>query len=91
MLPARVRYTAVGLGFALCSAVFGGTAPFLATWWVSELGAQWLLIVYTMLAGAITLVVVATIPETRPGQPARVRTGPRTFDPAPERAREEFS
>lgn len=60
LFPPRVRYTAVGLGFGLCSAVFGGSAPYLATWLVSSLKAEWLLEAYVIVAALITFTITAT-------------------------------
>ena len=36
LFPARIRYTASAVSYNLAYAVFGGTAPYLATWIVSE-------------------------------------------------------
>jgi MFS transporter, MHS family, proline/betaine transporter len=66
--PTSVRYTACGLGFALASSLFGGTAPLLGTYVTSSLKMPWLFILYVAVAGLVTFVVAATaVRETAHG------------------------
>lgn len=57
--PMHVRYSACGVGFALASSLFGGTAPLLGTYFSSTLGRPWLFILYVAFGGLVTLTVVA--------------------------------
>jgi MHS family proline/betaine transporter-like MFS transporter len=38
MLPARVRYSGIALGFNLASMAVGGTAPYICTWLINKTG-----------------------------------------------------
>ncbi len=53
MFPTRTRYSAIGLGYNLTLALFGGTAPLVATWMISKSG--------DLASPAIYLVVLAVI------------------------------
>ncbi|MDN5812675.1 MAG: MFS transporter [Arthrobacter sp.] len=64
MFPTRVRYTGFAVSFNLSNAIFGGTAPFVATFLIgftgSDLAPGW----YLMGAAVIALVAVAFSAET---------------------------
>jgi MHS family alpha-ketoglutarate permease-like MFS transporter len=64
LFPARVRTSGIGLPYALCSAIFGGTAPLIAT---ALLRAQmdWAIALYVMAICGISLLVFRGMPETR--------------------------
>ncbi|MGN0096234.1 MAG: MFS transporter [Corynebacterium sp.] len=49
----RVRYTGVTLGYQLGAAIFGGTAPLIATWMLSEFDDAWWPIAAYMIALAL--------------------------------------
>lgn len=51
VFPTRVRYTASGITYNVSYAVFGGTAPFMATWLIDLTGSE--------IAPAIYLTVIA--------------------------------
>lgn len=56
----RVRYTGVTLGYQLGAAIFGGTAPLIATWMLSEFdGAWWPIAVYMIALALLSLIAVA--------------------------------
>jgi hypothetical protein len=40
LLPTRVRYTALSIGYNIAVAVFGGFAPFIATWLIGVTGSN---------------------------------------------------
>jgi MHS family alpha-ketoglutarate permease-like MFS transporter len=64
LFPTRIRATGFGLPFAICAALFGGTAPMIATW-LQGIGGPLLIAGYVMLVCAITLVIHFFItPET---------------------------
>ena len=64
MFPTRVRYTGFAVSFNLSNAIFGGTAPFVATFLIgftgSDLAPGW----YLMAAAVVALVAVAFSAET---------------------------
>ncbi|MET0747130.1 MAG: MFS transporter [Rhizobium sp.] len=65
LFPASVRVSGIGIPYAVCAAIFGGTAPLVATW-LQNLGGPWYIALYVM---AICLISIAThlflTPETR--------------------------
>jgi MHS family proline/betaine transporter-like MFS transporter len=64
MFPTRVRYSGFAVSFNLSNALFGGTAPFMATLLIaataSELAPAW----YLVAAAVVSLVAVALSKET---------------------------
>ena len=38
VFPTRVRYSGIAIGYNLSLAIFGGTAPLVATWLIKETG-----------------------------------------------------
>jgi len=62
--PAEVRTTGIGLPYAVSIALFGGTVPYVVTWMNSS-GLGGLVWLYITIAAAISLVVYATMPETK--------------------------
>jgi MFS transporter, MHS family, proline/betaine transporter len=64
ILPTRVRYTALSIGYNVAVAVFGGFAPFIATWLIGVTGSKLAPSYYLIAAAAITFVVVLRIRET---------------------------
>jgi MHS family alpha-ketoglutarate permease-like MFS transporter len=63
LFPGRVRAAGIGFPYSLTVAVFGGTAPYLATWLASMGRAGWFPWYVTLLA-VVGLVVYARLPET---------------------------
>ena len=64
LFPAAVRTSGIGLPYALCSAIFGGTAPLIVTA-LQRAGADWAIAGYVMLICAVSLLVFIRMPETR--------------------------
>lgn len=64
LFPTRVRYTGFALSFNTANALFGGTAPFVATWLIATTGSimapGWYLVIVAVLA----LGAMLTIHET---------------------------
>lgn len=64
IFPTRVRYTGFAFSFNTANALFGGTAPFVATWLISQTGDKmapaWMLVG----AAAVALVAMLSIRET---------------------------
>jgi len=64
LFPTRVRYTALSIGYNIAVAVFGGFAPFIATWLIRETGNPLAPAFYVIAAAVITLVILTRIRET---------------------------
>ena len=64
LFPTQVRTSGVGLPYAICAAIFGGTAPLIATWLLSEQMPH-LLAVYIMAIAAIGGITFVMMRETR--------------------------
>jgi MHS family alpha-ketoglutarate permease-like MFS transporter len=67
LFPTRVRASGIGLPYALCSAIFGGTAPLIATA-LLRAKLDWAIASYVMAICLVSLLVFRTMPETR-GRP----------------------
>ncbi|WP_178130633.1 MFS transporter [Reyranella sp. CPCC 100927] len=68
LFPTRVRASGMGIPYAVCAAIFGGTAPLVATW-LHGLGGALYVALYVMAISAITLLThLLLTPETR-GRP----------------------
>jgi MHS family proline/betaine transporter-like MFS transporter len=61
MVPTRIRYSAMALGYNVTLAIFGGTAPLVATWLIHKTGdlaaPAWYLTACGII-GALTAVIV---------------------------------
>jgi MHS family proline/betaine transporter-like MFS transporter len=64
LFPTRVRYTALSIGYNIAVAIFGGFAPFIATWLIRESGNPLAPAFYVIAAAIITFVILTRIRET---------------------------
>lgn len=64
LFPTRIRYTGFAVSFNLANAVFGGTAPFMATLLISAFNTNLAPAWYLMAAAAVSFVAVALSRET---------------------------
>lgn len=64
IFPTRIRMMGFGVAYSLAVAVFGGTVPYLQTWFAAHLGLA-AFNGYVVAALLVSAVVVATLPETR--------------------------
>jgi MFS transporter, MHS family, proline/betaine transporter len=64
LFPTRVRYTALSIGCNIAVAIFGGFAPFIATWLIKETGNPLAPAFYVVAAAVITFVILTRIRET---------------------------
>ena len=64
MFPTNVRYSALGVSYNLAVAIFGGTAPFIATYLISRTGSSLSPVIYVVVAAVITLFFVSRMKET---------------------------
>ncbi|MCK6065220.1 MULTISPECIES: MFS transporter [Microbacterium] len=65
MFSSNVRYSGVSAGRELGGAIFGGTAPFIATMLIALGGGIWPLAIYIILTLAITGFTVLTAPNNQ--------------------------
>jgi MHS family proline/betaine transporter-like MFS transporter len=65
MFPHGVRVSAVSVGYGLAYALFGGTAPAVATWLINETGNDTVFAWYLMALTAISLVLALGITDRR--------------------------
>lgn len=64
LLSTATRYTGVAIGYQLAMAIFGGTAPLVATLLIKTTGDNQAPAFYLIGASALILLVLARIPET---------------------------
>ncbi len=64
LFPTQVRTSGIGLPYAICAAIFGGTAPLIAAWLLSR-QMPGVIAVYIMAIAAIGGVTFLKMPETR--------------------------
>jgi MHS family proline/betaine transporter-like MFS transporter len=64
LFPTRVRYTALSIGYNIAVAMFGGFAPFIATWLIRETGDPLAPALYVIAAAVVTFAIVARGRET---------------------------
>jgi MHS family proline/betaine transporter-like MFS transporter len=63
MFPRAVRATAVGLGYNLTFAIFGGTAPMVAVWLIERQHDDLAFTGYAIAAALVSLGVALTVPD----------------------------
>ena len=71
VFPTRVRYTASAVTYNVAYAIFGGTAPFVATWLIASTDNRLAPAIYITIVAAVAFVVALLTPETA-GRPFRV-------------------
>jgi MFS transporter, MHS family, proline/betaine transporter len=64
IFPTRVRYTALSIGYNIAVAIFGGFAPFIATFLVRVTGNNHAPAAYVVAAALVTLVFLLRTRET---------------------------
>jgi len=62
LFPTRLRTSGIGVPYAICAAIFGGTAPIIAFKYPEAIAF------YVMAIALVTFVVLLFMPETR-GKP----------------------
>jgi MHS family proline/betaine transporter-like MFS transporter len=70
IFPTRVRSTWMSTGYSLAVAIFGGFAPFIATWLIARTGSPLSPTAYLIAAGIVSLLVILGLEETA-GKPLR--------------------
>jgi MHS family proline/betaine transporter-like MFS transporter len=64
IIPTRVRYTSMSVGYNCAVAIFGGFAPFIAAWLISVTGSPLAPAYYVIAAAVVSFVVIWRMPET---------------------------
>ena len=64
VFPTRVRYTASAVTYNVAYAIFGGTAPFVATWLIAATDNRLAPAIYITIVAAVAFVVALLTPET---------------------------
>jgi MHS family proline/betaine transporter-like MFS transporter len=64
IFPTRGRATWMSSAYSLAVAIFGGFAPFIATWLIEQTGTPLAPAFYLMVAAAVSSIVILTIRET---------------------------
>lgn len=64
LFPTRVRFTASAITYNVAYALFGGTAPFVATWLVTTTGQQLAPAFYMTVVAVVALAAAWSLPET---------------------------
>lgn len=72
LFPAHVRYSAMGIGYNVSLALFGGTAPLVATWLIHVSGRLATPALYLIVIALVTFGVTMTVKP----HPEAVRTHP---------------
>ncbi|HET7668129.1 MAG TPA: MFS transporter [Mycobacterium sp.] len=70
LFATRVRSSGYSIGYNISVAVFGGTAPYVATWLVARTGNEIAPAYYVIAAAIVTLLTLLTMRETA-GRPLR--------------------
>lgn len=67
LFPPQLRYSGATMGYNIAYAIFGGTAPYVATWLVDVTGSRLAPPFYIMAVAVLSFAVLATtLPETAP-------------------------
>lgn len=64
IFPARIRFTAVSLGYNMAIALFGGSAPFLSELLIDVTKNQMMPAIYLMFCSGLTFFTILQLPET---------------------------
>jgi len=64
IFPTRSRSTFMSAGYALATAIFGGFAPYIASWLIATTGNPVSWVFYVMSAATVTGIVIFTMKET---------------------------
>ncbi|TWI35241.1 MFS transporter [Paracoccus sulfuroxidans] len=68
IFPTKVRYSGFAFSFNTANAIFGGTAPFVATWLIGVTGSKLAPAWYLVAIAVVALIAMALARETK-GQP----------------------
>ncbi|MBF0492774.1 MAG: MFS transporter [Deltaproteobacteria bacterium] len=63
LFPARLRYSAIGIGYNISMCLFGGSAPLVATWLVRRYHSIFAPAIYLTFLSVISLLAAMNLPE----------------------------
>ena len=58
LFPTKVRYTGLAISYNICAALFGGTAPMVATWLIKTTGMNTVVAFYLIVCAIISLIAL---------------------------------
>jgi MFS transporter, MHS family, proline/betaine transporter len=58
LFPTRLRYTGMALSYNICAALFGGTAPIVCQWLITETGNNYSIAYYVMICAVVSLIAL---------------------------------
>lgn len=64
LFPTKLRYSGLSIPYSMAVAIFGGFAPFIATWLTDVTGSRLAPSLYIIAAAVVSFVVLLTFPET---------------------------
>lgn len=64
LFPTRVRFTGMSISYNMCAALFGGTAPVVATWMIEKTGSNTSVAFYLMACSIISLITLYFYKDT---------------------------
>jgi MHS family alpha-ketoglutarate permease-like MFS transporter len=64
LFPTQVRASGIGVPYSFTVAIFGGTAPYIATWLAAH-HLEWVFALYAVVLVTIGLITTLLSPETR--------------------------
>ena len=64
LFPTQVRYTALSVGYNIPVAIFGGFAPFIATWLIHSTDNPMSPAFYVIASSLVTLITMIWVKET---------------------------
>jgi MHS family proline/betaine transporter-like MFS transporter len=64
IFPTRMRSTWMSIGYSLAAALFGGFAPYVATWLIASTGSPLAPICYVIGAAVVSALTIAAQKET---------------------------
>jgi MHS family proline/betaine transporter-like MFS transporter len=79
IFPTRTRYTASAITYNMAYTIFGGTAPFIATWLITATGNNMAPAVYLIAVAILALLGGLSLPET-----SKIALGKAGISPTPE-------
>lgn len=65
LVPTKIRFSIMGLGYNACYSIFGGTTPLIATYLIYQSGSNLLPAFYLIIAAAIALITVFCCKQKR--------------------------
>jgi MHS family proline/betaine transporter-like MFS transporter len=69
MFPTRIRYSAISIGYGFAATIFGGFAPFIATFLVRSTGNPMSPSLYLIFAGVVSGIALVFVKLRPPGSP----------------------